>query len=320
MKKNERIVYYFDVSLGSHSQSFESPKTISVKDALKLIDSLSPTERRKATQKGLQIFYIKDMQISADKAVLLINKSDQTVSDPVFSDLVENKRRTIKKKTNEGQDYSIHLVIYFAKSKEDGDLALCEYFSGITIITIQRLLNNLLRDAKHLKPEQFEFTHPDGSKDSAGKPKKYKVNYKFEFDGHISNEFSNDLNHGKIHSIELINEQNYQAPFDDDGYVTRRFQSVTLGVDDEKTALLDKFQILKKVFKKNKRDYSKAKIRFKSPEGTERTVDVDMETESPNIDNYIKKARIDSFDRPLQSSYELINHEVVNKISKLPRL
>lgn len=319
MKKNERIVYYFDASIGSYSQSFEAPKTISVKAALSLIDTLSAAARRKATQKGLQIVYIKDMQIYPDKAVLLINKSDQTVSDPVFSDLVENKRRTIKKKTNEGQDYSIHLVIYFKTSKDGNDLVLCEYFSGITIVTIQRLLNNLLRDVKHSKPEQFEFTHPDGSKDRQGKPKKYIVNYKFEFDGHISNEFADDLNHGKIHSVELINEQGYEMPFDEDGYVKKKFQSITLGIDDEKTALLDKLKILKKVFKKNKQNYSKAKVRFKSPEGTERTVDIDMETEMPNIDNYIKKARIDSFDKPLQSSYESINDEIVNKISKLPK-
>lgn len=319
MKKTERIVHYFDASISAFAQDFEAPKPISVKDALKLIDLLNVSARSKAIQKGQQVVYIKDMKISPDKAVLLINKSDQTISDPVFTDLIENKRRLIKKETNEGQDFSIHLVIHFKKSDDLADLALCEYFSGITITTIQRLLNNLLRDVKKVHPEKFEFTHPDGSKDQKGKPKKYKVNYKFQFDAHISDEFANDLNHGKIHSIGLISKQEQQTPFDEDGYVREKFQSVTLGVDDEKTALLNKVKILKQVFKRHKENYSKAKIRFKSPEGSERTVDFDMETEAPNIENYIKKARIDSFNEVLQSSYESINNRIVEKISKLSR-
>ena len=178
-------------------------------------------------------------------------------------------------------------------------------------------MNGLLRQAKRLAPEKYEWIHPDGSKDAKGNPKKYKVNYKFEFTGHISEEFANDLNNGKIHSIELITDKNEHEAFDDSGHVTEKYSSVTLSVVNDEESTVDKLKLLKQVFDRNKADYSKAKVRFKSPEGTERTVEIDVETQVPNIENYVKKAKLDSFDEILQASYESINSKIVKKITAL---
>jgi hypothetical protein len=118
----------------------------------------------------------------ADIISILVNKSDKGMSDPVFTIPKEKKGVQQKTGTRRTRFFCSHRC---ATSTSDLDpaLVLIEYCTGLGMFVVQRLFNQILHDAKALAPQDFEQNHPDGAVDDAGKPKKYNVVFKCQFDG-----------------------------------------------------------------------------------------------------------------------------------------
>ncbi len=166
-------------------------------------------QRIKEMSKGRERLYVSNWASDGDIISILVNMSDKGMSDPVFTIPEEKKRRTAEKQEKKkGRIFSVHMVIQLPHDDLDPALVLVEYCAGLSIFVVQRLLNSILHDAKTFAPNEFEQNHPDGALDGSGKLKKYKVNFKCIFEGHISDDLKYDLDHGKIQSIELITEKN----------------------------------------------------------------------------------------------------------------
>lgn len=315
MKKSERIVLFYDLIINAKSRNFEAPKGISVRYFFELIEKIPMKMRMKDVSKGREHLYISDWNWKGDVITILFNKSDKEISDPVFTVPEEGKRRTAAKSEKEGQDYSAHALITLPKNENEPALFLVEQCAGLSVNVIKKLLDHLIRNAKDISPDAFEQVHPDGAIGTDGKPKKYNVNYHCEFQGHISDDLIYDLNHGKIHSIELITEREKFTHFDQDGYIVEKCKTVVLTVEDQKMKIKDRFKAIKNVVTGKKDDYSLARIKFKSPEGIERSVE--METSDLSTSGYVKKAKLDGFDTELQSSYDKLFGPIVGKMEAI---
>lgn len=315
MKKSERLVFYYDLSISASSRTFAVPKTISVRKAFELMQLVPLEQRIKEISKGKEFLYISDWNWKDDIISILVNKSDKDMSDPVFSNPIKNERRTAQKQEDEGQDFSVHLVIQLPKNDIEPALMLIEYCTGLGVFTIHKLLNQLMKDAKNICPTDYEQLHPDGALDSDGLPKTYNVNFRCEFAGHISDDLKHDLDYGKVQSIELITNKEEFTPFDDDGYIQEKCKTLVLTLKDEQHPIQDKFDRIVKVFKKQMDEYSHAKVKFKTPTGVSRTVE--MDTVEGLARAYVKKEKLDGFEFDLKSSYDKFNDPILRKMKDL---
>lgn len=272
-------------------------------------------KRSKEMSKGREQLYVSDWGWDGDVISVLINKSDKGMSDPVFSIPSEKKRRTAEKQDREGQDFSIHLVIQLPENDLRPALVLVEYCAGLGVFVVQNLLNQILRNAKMVAPQDFEQTHPDGAVDDKGKPKKYNVTFKCKFDGHISDSLRDDLNRGKVQSIELITEKEQYTNIDEEGYIQEKCKTLVLTLRDEKKPIVDRFSKIAKVVMDKKDDYSKARIKFKTPTGVDQTVEV--KTSGDLAQGYVKREKLDGFGIDLKSSYDRFCNVILVKMKEL---
>jgi len=315
VKKTERMVFYYDLSISAESRTFAAPKPISVRRAFELMDMVPLEQRIKQYSKGREELYVSGWKKDGDVISILINKSDKGISDPVFTIPKEKKRRTAQKQEKEGQDFSVHLIVKLSEDSLQPALVLIEYCTGLGIFVVQKLFNQILADAKKLSPSDFEQTHPDGSVDENGKPKKYNVVFKSEFEGHVSDDLKSDIDNGKIQSIELITEKEKHTNIDEDGYIQEKCKTLVLTVKDQDKPIADKFNKLKKVFNNKKDDYSHARVKFKTPSGLDRTVD--LETDGALAQSYVKKEKLDGFSFDLESSYDNFCDAILTKMKEL---
>lgn len=318
MKKTERLVFYYDLSIRAESRTFEAPKPISVKKAFQLMELMPMENRLKEASKGREQFYVSDWKWEDDLISILINKSDKGMSDPVFTIPKEKKRRTAEKQEKEGQDFSVHVMVQLAQDDQQAALVLIENCAGLGVYAVQRLLNQILHDAKQFNPLDYEQFHPDGAVDDKGKPKKYNVDFKCEFKGHISDDLKYDLDNGKIQSIELITEKEKHISIDEDGYIKEKCKTLVLTLKDEGNPVKDKFNRIKKVITNKKDDYSLARIKFKTPTGVDRTVA--MDANDVLAQSYVKKEKLDGFEFDLKSSYEKFCDAILEKMKNLLQL
>lgn len=315
MKKKERMVYFYDVVIVPSSQTCATPSSISVQMALQLIEKLPKENRVQAYSHGQQHFYLEDWKNTSNGAALLINKSDKEIADPVFSEPAKKKRRTVKKVDEEGQDFSVHVLFKFPTNPAMPALALIESCNGMGIVVLQRFLSKLIDTAKPLTPAIYVQNHPDGSLNADGKLKTCNVRYHFRFDGHISDELIDDLNAGKIQSIELITDREKETPFDEEGYIVEKTKSLTLETLDEKHKIRNKGKKILDFITSKKADYSKARIKFVTDTGVPRTVDLDSNDAENN--KYVKREKLSEFQHDLKGSYEAIHPELLAQMAKL---
>ena len=277
---------------------------------------LVPKDQRiKESAKGQQILYVADWEVQDNLLCMLVSKSDKSISDPVFTVPKEKKRRTAEKDEKEGQDFSVHLVVKLPENDQDSALVVIEHCAGLGIFVLDRLFNQILKDAKDLAPNDYEQFHPDGAMGDDGQPKKIKVVHKCEFQGHISDELKDDLNRGKVQAIELITEKDRYTIFDEAGYIKEKCKTLVLTLKDEEHPLKDKYDRILKVFNQQKDNYGHAKIKFKTPEDIDRTVD--MDTAKGLAQAYVKKAKLDGFDVDLKSSYENFCPQILGRMKDL---
>ena len=60
MKKTERLVFFYDLSIVAESRTFKAPKPISVRKAFELMDLVPLEQRIKDMSKGREQLYVSD--------------------------------------------------------------------------------------------------------------------------------------------------------------------------------------------------------------------------------------------------------------------
>ena len=314
MKKTERVVQFYDLTIAAFSRTFTAPKTIGVRQMFDLMQLVPRHQQTKELSLGEELLYIADWNWSGDIVSILVNKSDKTLSDPVFTVPAKNQRRTAAKQKEEGQDFSVHVVVKLPKEDFSPALVVVESCSGLGVLVLKRLFDQILVSAKTFAPEQFQQNDPDGSVDKKGRAKKYNLAFKCIFAGHLSDELKSDLEKGKVHSIELITDKNRDVVFDGDSFTREKCKTVVLTLIDEANPVRDKFSRITSVFDRNKDKYSQARIKFKTADDFERVLFMDA-AEGLNH-AYVKKAKLSGFGKELEASYTAFDNQILEKMKK----
>lgn len=318
MNKAERVVCFFDINMSAFSKQFSLPNPLSVRRAFELIGEIDEAERVRIIAKGMVKFYVPSFVFDQEKNLIymLVNRSDKTIADPVFSIPEKSKRRVAKKAIEEGQDFSAHIVIKLPDDDMDSALLLLEYCPKINIVAVTRLFNTLLKFAKSNSPQDYVQPHPDGSIDSSGNSRMINVTHKFDSQGHVSDELKIDLNKGKVDFLELITEKDHCKPFDERDYIKEKHKSLFLTLDENKN-IADKFNWIKRVLNNQKSAYDYARIKFKTCENISRNVKTNLDLNMTVENVYLKKAKLAGFTEELQSSYEKCSQTILEKMIPL---
>lgn len=317
MKHNERLVWFYDIVMKGVSRTNPTPFIISTEAALEHLRNLPDALRIKDYFDGNHHYYIQSWDVRSDLHIILLNKTDKTLSDPTFCTPETKARRTIAKDTSEGQEFSCHIVIRPSDTPSQPALALIEQSNGIPPMVIQRFFNYLMNVAKKLHPGDFKFDHPDGSVDAKGNLRKYSARYMFELYGHPSNEFISDIQHGSLQGIELITERHKQQNWDQHGYFQESRKVVMLKPGKIGT-IANIADSIRSVVSSTQNQYEKARIKFTTRNGLNRSITLDSGSFGvTGTDQYVKKAKIFGFDGPLQGSYETACPQIVNKMIHL---
>jgi len=316
MKRDERLVGFFDLQIRSVSTEFDAPNTISTKKAFELLERIPVEQRVKAYSRGNEIFYIKDWAWDGDNVHLLINRCDRRLADPTFSNPQELQWRTANREEDEGLDFSCHMVVRTNRNPMNTALAIIETATGLSVVVIQRVLNALMREVKILAANEFEFPHPDGAINDDGTPHTYKCNFTFAFDGHPSDELEQDLEHGHLGGIELIDERAVEQHLDQHGYVREVNKRLQVKLADHVPG--GRVRALKNFLQMRSNNFAAARIRFKTDGGIGRTVTVRTDDFMVGAETiFVKREKLTDFQTLLQQSYTEFNPEMVAKMQAL---
>lgn len=326
-KNNERLIYYFDVSLNA---TFFSPKagnvtltSMPLKDLVDLLISQNKKNRvLRSNRAATETSYISDIELSPDKksCAILINRSDKSAADVVFSNPVKNIRKNVDKELDEGSDFSAHLLLWLDVQKNGTYLAYLEVCPGFPSVKIEKFLNDASHQCLIDNPKPFLREHPDGSIEKDGKPKMVKVRQRFEFRGHPSKDLLSELNNGHLESIDIIDPEYKNNIWDTEGYIVEHEKVVHLK-PSPKDMKMKVFEVLKSVCTQaHTKHYELARIKYRTKDDLPRTVT--LETESMQLADdmkFIRKEKISGFKVKLRTSFEKLNPEVVEKMIKLPK-
>lgn len=83
MKKQERLVFFYDLVIDAYSRKFDAPQTISVEKAIELVESVDREQWIKEQAKGRERLYVSDYRHDGNMVSFLINKSDSAYVHPL---------------------------------------------------------------------------------------------------------------------------------------------------------------------------------------------------------------------------------------------
>jgi hypothetical protein len=245
-------------------------------------------------------YYLADIEIdeNAQKATLLINKSDPTEPDQTISNPVSGERQELLKPDGFGNDYSAHLCVSLVAHQPN--LYSMVYESprgGIPGTQIHSFLNHLLRECRSGNKAEYKVPHPAGVMEG-GAPLMVNALHSIELNGKISDEFLNDLANGTLGRIELANYENHGQVWDNGAGLSEEKKIIVLRPQIENLPPQGVIDALKQAFNRgNQFDYNEAVIRFRDPSDEAHTVKVNTDdfTLTDN-ERYVKKASIDTPD------------------------
>ena len=103
MKKAERLVYFYDMSMAAFSRTFAAPKSISVRRAFELMELVPRDQRIKESASGQEILYVADWDTQDGLLCILVSKSDKSISDPVLPFPRRRSGERRRRKTRKGR-------------------------------------------------------------------------------------------------------------------------------------------------------------------------------------------------------------------------
>lgn len=320
-KSKERTVSFYDLVLSAHTygKKLDLP-------ALPLINFLKRIEAWHTAgkcpqwgRKSAETVYLADIKINSSntRVDFLVNRSDRDASNTVYSNPVGNTPlRVIPKAIGEGNDFSAHVVMSLVPQDNSYKMVL-ELAPGLPSGKIEHFLNYLIGLCIRENKTAHHVPHPSGALSPTGVPLTVLAYHKAELRGHPSPDFLNSINGGVLESIELVDKRKKNLSWDSNGHMKEVSRTINLRVGPKANAL--NFRRIKEAaavaYLKN---YSSARVRFKTPDGIMSTVTFDTQsTQLANDVIYVKKEKISGFSVPLEQSCASLNSEVVKKMVRL---
>ncbi|WP_263081015.1 hypothetical protein [Endozoicomonas sp. Mp262] len=319
MNKNDRVVFFYDLTLSAKVYKTRNPELKEWKprcpvDLGELADYWKKLKEQdkawKEEDKKRKQIYIADIDISDDNVILLLNHTDTTAPTRVVRDIPSNKRTKEERTPTSGPDFSCHIVIS-KKPNDDGTYRMLHEGGSISSGRTIRFLNTLNIKASQEFPEGFQAPHPSGHVDKDGNPVSVKVAPEIKHQGLMDDEFASDLARGSFSNIELIQDLGQPGCLDED--VPNIFKARIIKVEVKKEGI----EYITKVGRIGRdRNFKKMKIQFKV-DGVSRSAQIDTETMNLIDDTrYVKKNKI-SLEVRLATSYESIYQPIKEQMLSL---
>jgi|26BtaG_2_1085354.scaffolds.fasta_scaffold00049_2 hypothetical protein len=258
-------------------------------------------------------FVILDYDIQKKYILILFNFTTDRYSDPTYYNDKAGTRNKISKKQDEKMEFSCHVLIKRDVVNGDSEM-IVEKVAGFSKLRLTNLINKAFRSAKVKNPLDFEYNHPDGSKDSTGKPRKCKFKFIVHVDGVPSHQMKNDIENGKISGLELISRQKFKN-WDQAGYFTEKTTHVKMEFNAPQGSRMGSLKTFLKSLKSTHPDLDRAKLRFKPPgqtKGTE-SADFDLSEQDPTNCEYYNKTASLNYNAD-NTSYSQIVPTIVNSM------
>lgn len=298
------------------------PKLLPVPDIhllaadLEELTKLSPEIFQHQTRGGA-VMYLRGAHISSQSKgkylSMLVAYSDSRHPDGVVSN-PKNKKRTVStKNSEEGDEYSCHIVISLKPIINGGRMFYMAFeqiprFGGMQL---ERYLKRIFRTVVSYKPNNYCFSNPEDTS-SSGSVIKYSV--KLELSAVPSEQLIKDLEKGELGQVELIRETPGSAKWDENGFTTDK-RSILILQPTEKAFKANVMDFIGEVCKSGaKKKYEIATLRWKS-DRKGYTAKFDCATESMLSTRYVKKAEF-SFDYRLPASCEKIDSGFESRLIK----
>lgn len=259
----------------------------------------------------VRICKMSEVSDEAQSVTLLLHLNDREGPDAAFCDMTTDKQREEHKGDTEGRPETVHVLFKLHSDAPDGNRysVMLEVGSKLNRASVERYFNWLLKEVKREEPKAFEYPNPDGSQDK-GKPRMVKVMPRAVLEGHLSEEFQEEIASGKLSGISLISREVKHLGTGETPLVKPVVSEIKLAPAQQSwreapmAAVRDALRIGKKA------EYASAKISFQSEDGVGHSCEIDTDTGNVRGDGFIKKKRIRRTDIIFKEAEESI-HDVI---------
>lgn len=311
LKGKERWVVHMRVTL--EPVPADGPMDIPLTGVLRRLDALvqagSAVHRLDHDQKTVRVsqvqFYPSEQQPT--HACLLLTYGDVTGADPSFGNMQTGAIRTARKRANEANAVSAHLVVKLRYRTRNGKRwydALLEDVPGIGKTKIQPVLTALLCQCEH-----YGYENAEGQQDRA-RPR-------FVLEPKESEDLNRDVSRGSLKYFVAVKELEHMA-LDEEGYIEEVQESRKLlpaeVVDGTAPTFMQRLTNVIRWASGN--GYDRVKVVYHRNDGRNRTITLDSPREDAE-DLLIKKIDKIELDMAIDQASDSIRAELVERMLDL---
>ena len=320
MKKNERLIQYFDLDLHGRTHARDIKHKLSAPRKLcELLGEFSALRelnkaRKQVSARSRQEYRLEDLEEHDDYWVLLINVVDTDAANPVTQKLdgTDKDREVIELGKDRGLESSSHVIVFKNKNIAGKHLCLFEKSSSLPFAKAMSFLNYLCKEAaKHFKP-QYAVSHPSGEKG-----KTINLYCQITFLGHPSDEFKKELEQGVLNDIRITTDMDVVKGYDSNVHTDLISTDIKMNVGRLAVAMSGgNWKHLKKAIGyAESLDSPLVRVAFTDESGAGHSATLSTDTGNLyNADKYIKKRKIQGFAISLRTAFPVIQESIRDKM------
>lgn len=328
--KNERTILFLDLHIDLKTTS---PKIKGLRNNFTLTELFKKIEALReannvnmicGSEDNKKEVYLADIKYDSEIYCwkLLVNMTDTTLADEVHREIGGNDdtRKVNAKKNGVGTDFSSHIIIKPDLEANGSWLALYEQSPALPVRLVSIYLNKLLKRIAKENKDDFETDHPKNTVDTKGGVKKINTYCHCHFNGHISNQFEDDLNGGSLKSLTLITSNIDSVVVGYDTQNHKSIKKVQLPIKIDKVEILNaggNFKLMDRIRNNDAKDMNmeSIKISFKDDGDISHTAEIDTNTgKLIGSENYVKKIKITDFKDFSATSVDQIYKPIITKM------
>lgn len=193
-------------------------------------------------------------------------------------------------------------------------VGILEVNTGLHVSHVIRLLQGVLDDIYKEDPNTFCSPHKSGKIGRDKKPKLVCFRPMFEFLGFPSDQLINDLEDGTLKDVVLI-DISVKTSMGSHSWLQEQETAITL-----KPASTVPGKVWDSILSVTKsrvaQGFTKARIRFRSPDNQQHTIDFDPDSGSLLNEEYVKSIRLKAISPPLDESADALVPHFVAMLDK----
>lgn len=316
MKSNERTAKYFDCIVTAYAtrrgQGTQNLPPLPLADLLQHLELriLTAAPFLRSNRGRTETWHISDIKLKPDhsKAIILVNRSDRLGADQAISDPVAGEFLVAQKRNNQGNASSAHIAVLLKPVKPNTYLTVVEEATGIGTKDVAQIMSQMLNKSRAEDNTFFMVNDPSGDPALA-----LAARYSFNFVGHPSDDFINELETGQIQGIELSDFQARDQAFDEDGYTVEKKKIIELSVVNTGSSIRKFIDAICE--SADRQDFASLRVKFKDSNNYLRSVEIDSRSKNlVNEERFIKKARVEGFGGRLNTGYDVVHPEIRDKL------